>query len=153
MCVWSGLVMTGWGIWAGACWCWSGLCMTGWGMWAGAYSGWSVLGIGTGAGNLGGGYSGAGVAVEAARPGCLGMGWNFLRCFLFLNVVLPVPSTFTRYWSYPLHSTTLPVCSHHLGWLPTRFYRNMSLPCTSWARSLVWAFHFSQPAMCLLAIA
>ena len=87
------------------------------------------------------------------RRGCLGMGWNFLRCFLFLNVVLPVPSTFTRYWSYSLHSTTLPVRSHRLGWLPTRFCRKTLSPCTSWARSLVWASHCSLPAMCLLAIA
>ena len=50
--------------------------------------------------------------------GCLGIGWNFLSCFLFLRVVLPVPSTFTRFWSYSLHSTTLPVRSHRLGWLP-----------------------------------
>ena len=27
----------------------------------------------------------------------LGIGWNFLRCFLFLRVVLPVPSTLIRY--------------------------------------------------------
>ena len=89
--------------------------MAGWGMWAGAYGGRSVLGIGTVAGNPGGGYSGAVVVVEMGKCGCFGMGWNFLRCFLFLNVVLPVPSTFTRYWSYPLHSTTLPVRSHRLG--------------------------------------
>ena len=58
--------------------------------------------------------------------GCLGIGWNFLKCFLFLRVVLPVPSTFTRFWSYSLHSTTLPVRSHRLGWLPVLLHPGRS---------------------------
>ena len=95
----------------------------------------------------------SGVVVVVGSLGCLGICWNFLRCFLFLKVVLPVLSTFTRYWSYSLHSTTLPVRSHRLGWLHTKFCRKTLSPCTSGARSLVWASHYSLPAMCLLAMA
>ena len=83
----------------------------------------------------------------------LGIGWNFLRCFLFLRVVLPVPSTLIRYWSNSLHSRTLPVRSQRLGWLPTRFCRKTLSPLSNLTRFLVWASHCSLPAMCLLAIA
>ena len=48
-------------------------------------------------------------------------GLNFLRCLLIRNVVRPEPSTFTKYWSYSLHSMTFPFLSHLRGWLPVKF--------------------------------
>ena len=53
--------------------------------------------------------------------GAFGTGLNFLRCFLFRNVVRPEPSTFTKYWSYSFYSMTFPVLSHLRGWLPIKF--------------------------------
>ena len=47
---------------------------------------------------------------------------NFLRNLLFLSVVLPEPSIFTRYWWNCFTSSTLPVRSHFVGKFPVWFW-------------------------------
>ena len=58
-------------------------------------------------------------------------GTIFLKNLLFLSVSLPVPCTFTSWWSKGLTSTTVPVLCHLLGLSPCWFCTLTLCPTSS----------------------
>ena len=85
--------------------------------------------------------------------GCLLIGVNFRKNFLFRSVSLPVPSILTIYWSCSLHSITTPVLSQRLGLFPTWFCTNTFVPTVSGGSRFVCSDHASCCATCLFAMA
>ena len=83
--------------------------------------------------------------------GDLTMGEKLLKNLLFLNVSRPVPSTLTVYWSCSFASTSPPVLSHLLGWLPTWFCMKTFVPIARVGNFLVCSDQDSWWATCLLA--
>ena len=130
-----------------------------WGLGSGRFT---VAGVSSGIGLTTGGLTKS-VCVDGLTgvshglgPGDVGVsGENFLRNCLFLSVILPLPSTLTRYLLNPRSSSTRPDLSHFFETFPAPywFWIRTQEPGTRGGRSLVCSDHRSAPLKTLFLIA